>query len=385
MATKTVVCPECGAEAVPGRFACADCGALVAAVGAVPLRWRPSEDVESEDADGANGVGTGLEPGYEAPVAPSEPAEPVESVAEVVAEPAPAPDDDAPLAAAESAQIVPDAPSVLGIVEPAVDDDDDEDDDYEDDLDEPAAFDESAPLAAASAAVAPPPAADQSPAAALVAAAAPAWPPEGADRPLSRPAPRTPAGAYLSPSPTATVPASSSSAAAAAAAVGSAAPRAAAAGPAEPAAEGTPRASLSETLDAFGITEDVPRRLIGAGAAISGLGFLLPWASVLAGNGLGGSYWTRWGLAGPGHWIIVAALVALVLLALGGRSDRFRRVPVGPIAIVLAGLLIGVLWPYVFGGFDRFVGIWLVLAGTIVLGVGGILDVRRHDSEEPPV
>ena len=36
MATKTVVCPECGSEAERGRYACSECGALLAAVAMAP-------------------------------------------------------------------------------------------------------------------------------------------------------------------------------------------------------------------------------------------------------------------------------------------------------------------------------------------------------------
>src|SRR5439155_979184 len=78
------------------------------------------------------------------------------------------------------------------------------------------------------------------------------------------------------------------------------------------------RVSLTDTLDAFGLTPGMPRRLVGVGAAIAGLGFLLPWANVLAGSGLTGDYWTRWALAGPGHRIIVLALAGLLGLAVGG-------------------------------------------------------------------
>ena len=147
-----------------------------------------------------------------------------------------------------------------------------------------------------------------------------------------------------------------------------------------------PRLSLAETLGSLGIADDVPRHLIAAGSAIAALGFLLPWASVLAGTGLGGTYWTRWGLAGPGHWLIVLALLGLVGLAVAsGRGGRIARIPLGPIAVVAAAILIGLLWPYLFGVFERFVGVWLVLAGTIVLAAGGLLGLRRHDPVGPSV
>src|SRR5262245_32640126 len=42
MATSTVVCPECGAAAAPGRFACPACGALVASLGSAPKAVRPA-------------------------------------------------------------------------------------------------------------------------------------------------------------------------------------------------------------------------------------------------------------------------------------------------------------------------------------------------------
>ncbi|MBA2720310.1 MAG: hypothetical protein H0U52_13885, partial [Chloroflexi bacterium] len=54
MATKTVVCPECGSPAAPGRYACAECGALLAAVAVTPRvydaaateRVRPAAPVD---------------------------------------------------------------------------------------------------------------------------------------------------------------------------------------------------------------------------------------------------------------------------------------------------------------------------------------------------
>src|SRR4029079_469729 len=188
-----------------------------------------------------------------------------------------------------------------------------------------------------------------------------------------RPSPRTPAGAYLSPS--AVLPPVEP-------------PRPAAPVHEHPAPEaGTrrlPSVSLADTLGTLGIGDDVSRHLIAAGGAIAGLGFLLPWASEIPGNGLGGAYWSRWGLAGPGHWLIVLGLMAIVGLAIAsGRDSRLARVPIGPLAVVAAAILIGLLWPYLFGVFERFVGVWLVLAGTLVLGIGGLLGLRPHHPPEP--
>jgi UDP-N-acetylmuramyl pentapeptide phosphotransferase/UDP-N-acetylglucosamine-1-phosphate transferase len=66
-------------------------------------------------------------------------------------------------------------------------------------------------------------------------------------------------------------------------------------------------------------------------------------------------------------------------------KDRLARVPVGPIAIALGMLLVGLVWPYLFGVIGHSVGVWLVLIGAIVLATGGILDLRRHATASPDV
>jgi hypothetical protein len=403
MATKTVVCPECGEAAAPGRYACADCGALLAAVGTFARRWDESERPPSSSAEPAEPQLTVppilglLEPKPDdgpalevsaAPIASEQPDEPspaTEAVepapATAAVEPAPASEPADPIAAeplvaeppaGQPLATEPAAPEPVAADEP--DDVDEEPTLIPDDLEPPVPQWPSrvAPRSGAAGVAATNAPAETTP--------APQWPPAGVADPAPRPAPRTPAGAYLSPSPVAvaaamparpTPLAAAARPAAAVAVVGVAAP---------PADEHT---TLGDTLDAFGITTDFPRRLIGAGAAVSALGFLLPWASAVIGGELGGAYWSRWGLAGGGHWIVVAGLIGLVVLALA--ADRFRAAPIGAIAIVVAGLVIGLLWPYVFGVRDTSVGIWTVLAGAVVLGIGGILDLRRHDSEEPGV
>ena len=124
--------------------------------------------------------------------------------------------------------------------------------------------------------------------------------------------------------------------------------------------------------------------MIAVGAAIAAIGFLLPWANVLAGAGLLGGYFTQWGLAGPGHWIVVVLLLGMVVAALAGAATA--RWPVGPGATALAALLVGMTWPYLFGVLGKSVGVWVVVAGAIVLVVGSVLESRdRHDPEGPPV
>jgi len=186
---------------------------------------------------------------------------------------------------------------------------------------------------------------------------------------------RTPAGAYLAPSavlPPLDAPNAPSGN-----------QDASATGPAT-APDGKPRvASLAETLDALGITGNVPRRVIGSGAALAALGFLLPWADVVIGSGQVGSYWARWGMAGPGHWIIVAILI--VIAALGLTRGRLSGLPLGVPALALGALLVGLVWPYLFGVIGHSVGVWLVLVGAVLVAVGGFLDLRRHATATPDV
>jgi hypothetical protein len=154
---------------------------------------------------------------------------------------------------------------------------------------------------------------------------------------------------------------------------------------AEASATASTRVSLAERLTQLGLPADTPRRVVAVGAVVGALGFLLPWASALAGSGLLGDYWAQWGMAGPGHWIVVAVLGGLAALSLAG--GRLARVPVGLPGVILATLLAGLTWPYIFGFLGRSVGIWVVLGGAMLLLVGGLLDMRagRHAEPSPTV
>lgn len=148
---------------------------------------------------------------------------------------------------------------------------------------------------------------------------------------------------------------------------------------------GAGRGRLDARLDGVALTADATRSAIAAGAAVAAAGFLLPWAAVLSGAGLIGGYFTQWGLAGPGAWIVVGLLVGLAVAAAVGSRGR-ASLPIGEAAVILAALLVGLVWPYLFGVLGRSIGVWVAVAGALVLGVAGLLEMRsRHAPGRPPV
>jgi hypothetical protein len=328
---RTTVCPECDSTIAPGRFACSWCGTLAASVASA---GRGSAS-RAPTASGA--VATA----------------PVTSVVAVLD----APDEIAPQVPADAdADADPD-------IEPLVDEPD--------------------PMAGQS------PDPDESAAVLWPAdAAAGPWPPEAAARPpevsaewparvtavdwpapmAERPRP-TPAGAYLPPSailpPAEDLPL----------------PVLAAAAPAEPVAADAARGPSESGIDTFGLAADAPAQLIAAGAAFASVGFLLPWADVVIGSQrFGGGFFDQWGLAGPGHIVVLCLLLGLCAMALAGR--RLPSLPrPGIAAIAVASLLAGLVWPYVFASsFEPSVGVFAVAAGALVIAAGGGLDrlVARH-------
>ena len=232
----------------------------------------------------------------------------------------------------------------------------------------------------------------------------PGWPPPG-DLPMApEPLARVPAGAYLPPS--AVLP------------PGEALPIATeATGRAKAhdrrGSDSVGRPSATDRLSELGLPADTSRLVVSIGAAVAALAFLLPWTAAPAGDDVLADYVARWGLAGPGHWIVAAFLVALAAVAgMSGtgpesspagpdpRSDvapgvarradaptSARLLGVGLPSIGLASLLLGLAWPYLFGFLGRAVGLWVVLAGLLLLVAGGLLDLRtgRHRSPTPSV
>ena len=387
MATKTVVCPECDSPLAPGRFSCSVCGALVASVATVSRSFAPvAEQVAQPVAPEA------------AP--PAEPAPPVPNVAPPVAT-APSPVRKPRLPSAPSRRpktttpadatngsngsapagppampVAPPEPMSWVLAEPA--------------RPEPARPEPSrvelagdvppqvspnhAPVPAVLAAVpaaATPPAVPTWP-------DRPVWPPvrniDAVAAPVEPAAPRVPAGAYLPPSavlpPAEALPLPGTARTDAAAT---------AKGDGWASLSSSWRRRLGEDAGPLGLPADLPTRVVMLGAGLALLGFLMPWADIVIGSGVMDGYVAKWGLAGPGHpmiLVLVASLFGLALIA--DRLPRWARL--GLPSIGLAGLLIGLAWPYLVGPFDASVGVYVVAVGAILMIAGGLLDriMSRH-------
>jgi len=400
MATKTVVCPDCGAAAAPGRYACPECSALLASVAVTPRSWPATEDGGSPDGATARAevtappalmtqVDPDLEPNRVEPESEPEPAE-AAALAEAAAARRPSSavafDEDAPLGSAGAVHD-PVEPGVLP--------------DLADDLDHQAVAAEEVawPTHEATAPFfspvdprprfapepEPAPSFDGAPVVPAT-SAAPAWPPAGGNGAIARPEPRTPAGAYLPPS--AVLPPLDGGADPATAATAHVAGQTTAPtddlGSALRTWASRASAALGDALEGIDVTADGTRRAVAIGAGIAALGVLLPWINGPANEGALAGYLDRWGLAGPGMWLVFLGIVALAVIA--ASSGRAAAWPVGLPAIGVACFLGGVLWPYVLGGFGRSIGVWVVLAGAIVLAVGGVLDrADRHPEAHPGV
>lgn len=318
MAAKVIVCSGCGAPAVSGRFACAECGGILAAVSGAPGIRRVAElsvrtDRAPKPAAGPVAGAVGMD-AIEAPARSDDPAP-----------------NDEPAVPSGTRRDLPDQ------------------DDWAD--------------------------------------ASPPWP-EPSTAPWSpQPGPinaedHVPAGAWLPPSAIFQDrgrPGPQAAGARSTVAADRAAPSAGHVGP-----DGIPGTAASAPVGAAPSAAwlDVRpgRQMIAAGAAVGMAAFLMPWANVLAGAGVCCGFFTQWGLAGPGHWIVVVVLGALILASIV--SPRTRTWPIGWAATATAALLVGLAWPYLFGALGRSVGVFVGVAAALVLVTGGILDERDRHAED---
>jgi len=210
--------------------------------------------------------------------------------------------------------------------------------------------------------------------------APPAWPPTGAAAVVLEPPVRTPAGAYLPPSavlpPGEALPVNGHH-------TNGHVPQATAATPPRTLAE---RLLLGDADGPLGLPANAAGRTIALGAAIAGLGFLLPWAEIVIGSSTMGGFLDMWGLAGPGHPIVLLLLIGVGILAVAHEKWPIN-VGAGTAAIVLGSVLLGLAFPYVMGPFREAIGVYVTAAGAVVMIAGGLLArvPPRHADDEARV
>jgi len=122
-----------------------------------------------------------------------------------------------------------------------------------------------------------------------------------------------------------------------------------------------------------------------AGSAMAAVGFMLPWGiSVIGAAGV--EYFDRWGLAGPFHPLVAVALLGVLALALV-RNPIPLWIRLGLPGLGLGALLLGLIWPYLFGLPGMGPGVLVVAVGAIMLVVAGIaaLGMPRHAAEDRAV
>lgn len=364
MATRTVVCPECDSPLSPGRFACSFCGALVAAVATVARSFNPADQASPPVLMSA--------PPDEPPMPVAAPATPAAHA--VQAAPAALVDEPPPprkaRIAAPTRRTKPPARASnpgakIGVA-----------------TEEPRPLPPEGvtwpPMRSDVTASAPAEAPRSSPSPAPSWPEHPAWPPqrtvEAVAPPVGQSPARVPAGAYLPPSavlpPGESLPIPGS---------------AKATGSGDHARRSGPDVStslnlrLGEGTGPLGMPADAPTRVVVLGAGVAALGFVLPWADIVIGSGSIGGYLEQWGLAGPGHALILALVVGLAILAIVAEHLP-RWVRLGLPSIAVACLLSGLVWPYLVGPFDASIGVYVVAVGALVMIAGGLLDrvATRH-------
>ena len=393
MTATSVVCPECGSPVAPGRLSCQSCGTLLASVVGSDRRpsWTPASSTLAEideDLPLASALGDDG-----AAIAPA--------VVADVAEPAPAPKRGprrlsrpkpatpaAPAAPAKARYVKsppddvppPDPTSLFGpvpsVAPPILHD-----------WSEDAGGSNGVAVAAAPVAAAP--------ALAPAAALAPLPPAVRQQRPVgTAPVP----GSYLAPSATYVAPIASRPAPM---------PPAAPAATAWPSSRAPLPAAAANGNGAYGATAPAAGALVASatapaadaatgrglsdwlalgGSVLVIISFVLPWATdgVIGSRGTG--FTADWGLANPGHLIlIVAAIAVLVLQVVDNPVPVWVRSAALP--LIVGGILTGLAFAYYARPSGGGSGVAVLLAGALLLLVSGVLASRpqRNGAGAPTV
>jgi hypothetical protein len=382
MTATSVVCPECGSPVAPGHLSCQACGTLLASV--VGSERRPSwagASSEAADIDEDRPIASARSGD---PLAEPDPVPEVAAVTAVATEPAPAtkrgprrlsrPKVPAAPAKARSvkgspADAVPpvDTEALFGPVPnvaPPI---------LHDWADPPAAPNGSVPAATNGFVSATSNGASAARASGAVATATPV------------------AGAYLAPSATYVAPPIAARSPVTPPPAAPAWPAA----PGSPAPASAPGGTGTSTMAAGAAApvsseQATARRvadwLIIGGSVLAIVSFLLPWATDGVIGSFGTGFTADWGLANPGHLLLIAAAVAVLLLHAFDNPvpDWFRS---GALPLLVGGVLAGLAFAYYARPAGGGAGVAVLLAGAVVLIVGGMLASRpqRHVSSTPTV
>ena len=381
MTATSVVCPDCGSPVAPGRLSCQACGTLLASV--VGSARRPSWAGASSDAadiDEDRPLASARSSDLPEPDPVSEAAAPTA----VAAEPAPA-TKRSPRRL--SRPKVPAAPSKARFVKGSPPD--------------PVPPVDTEALFGPVPNVAPPILHDwaDEPAAtngAVPAATSGAVPPatNGAASPRAAGAVATPtpvAGAYLAPSATYVAPPIATRSPVAPPPATPAWPAAPGSSVPAPSSGGNGASTMTAAAATPAASEQATARrvadwLIIGGSVLAIVSFLLPWATDGVIGSFGTGFTADWGLANPGHLLLIAAVVAILLLHAFENPvpDWFRS---GALPLLVGGVLAGLAFAYYARPAGGGAGVAVLLAGAVVLIVGGMLASRpeRHGSGAPTV
>ena len=128
---------------------------------------------------------------------------------------------------------------------------------------------------------------------------------------------------------------------------------------------------------------ELPSWLAIAGSSIAAVSFLMPWSRDGVIGAVGSGYFDRWGLANPGYLPVVLAVLAL--LAINGIPNPIPAwIRAGIAPLLVGGVTFGLDWAYQTRPYSDGLGVSLLLVGSLVLIVGGILGVRSARHQAPP-
>lgn len=136
-------------------------------------------------------------------------------------------------------------------------------------------------------------------------------------------------------------------------------------------------ASLLSDLP-FDPPDDLAGWLVAAGSIGGAIAFLLPWSpQVLGSPNFGTEYWGQWGLGAPSHlapFLLVVALAMLTILP----NALPAWLKTGVLPLVMGAFLIGLLWPYLVGGFGSRIGATVEAFAAFLLIGGGVVAIAPH-------